>query len=248
MFLSGELFIFLPSSLFSTLWEPQGRLLLLKSFLLILQLGTIMPNNWIIVRWTTRSIHLLFYWILFENVMSLHRTKATLIGLLEAGRANEWVVTEKLGDALKKAEAAKKANTKSPKRITRLFKLPDRSEFTNTFNLFYYLPLQSLWFKYFLKFCNFFFILTSTDSTHWSWDLERSSSAVDAMISFMERTTTSYTCSCKPWPSSSQDLDMLVQSSPAIKIYQSIHPKNVCISGLCHPTLFDCAYYYFQLI
>lgn len=33
--------------------------------------------------------------------MSLHRTKATLIGLLEAGRVNEWVVTEKLGDALK---------------------------------------------------------------------------------------------------------------------------------------------------
>lgn len=41
------------------------------------------------------------FWILFENVMSLHRTKATLIGLLEAGRVNEWVVTEKLGDALK---------------------------------------------------------------------------------------------------------------------------------------------------
>ncbi|XP_027344296.1 glucomannan 4-beta-mannosyltransferase 2-like isoform X2 [Abrus precatorius] len=49
---------------------------------------------------TPRSIHLLFYWILFENVMSLHRTKATLIGLLEAGRANEWVVTEKLGDSV----------------------------------------------------------------------------------------------------------------------------------------------------
>lgn len=50
---------------------------------------------------TPRSIHLLFYWILFENVMSMHRTKATFIGLLEAGRANEWVVTEKLGDATK---------------------------------------------------------------------------------------------------------------------------------------------------
>lgn len=48
-----------------------------------------------------RSLHLLVFWILFENVMSLHRTKATLIGLLEAGRVNEWVVTEKLGDALK---------------------------------------------------------------------------------------------------------------------------------------------------
>ncbi|XP_061352351.1 glucomannan 4-beta-mannosyltransferase 2-like isoform X2 [Gastrolobium bilobum] len=49
---------------------------------------------------TPRSIHLLFYWILFENVMSLHRTKATLIGLLEYGRVNEWVVTEKLGDSV----------------------------------------------------------------------------------------------------------------------------------------------------
>ncbi|WCJ19187.1 cellulose synthase like [Euphorbia peplus] len=50
---------------------------------------------------TPRSLHLLVFWVLFENVMSLHRTKATLIGLLEAGRVNEWVVTEKLGDALK---------------------------------------------------------------------------------------------------------------------------------------------------
>ena len=39
--------------------------------------------------------------------MSLHRTKATLIGLLEAGRANEWVVTEKLGDSQKNKVNAK---------------------------------------------------------------------------------------------------------------------------------------------
>lgn len=44
---------------------------------------------------------MIILWILFENVMSMHRTKATLIGLFEAGRVNEWVVTEKLGDALK---------------------------------------------------------------------------------------------------------------------------------------------------
>ncbi|KAJ1259990.1 hypothetical protein BS78_10G197700 [Paspalum vaginatum] len=50
---------------------------------------------------TPRSIHLIVFWILFENAMSLHRTKATFIGLLEAGRVNEWVVTEKLGDALR---------------------------------------------------------------------------------------------------------------------------------------------------
>ncbi|CAL9005818.1 unnamed protein product [Prunus brigantina] len=51
---------------------------------------------------TPRSLHLLIFWILFENVMSLHRTKATFIGLFEAGRVNEWVVTEKLGDAPRK--------------------------------------------------------------------------------------------------------------------------------------------------
>ncbi|KAK8598659.1 hypothetical protein V6N13_094623 [Hibiscus sabdariffa] len=76
---------------------------------------------------TPRSIHLLFYWILFENVMSLHRTKATFIGLFEAGRANEWVVTEKLGDAVKKAaaDAAKnKNNTKSFRKFR--FKFTDR--------------------------------------------------------------------------------------------------------------------------
>ncbi|KAK4343108.1 hypothetical protein RND71_038924 [Anisodus tanguticus] len=56
---------------------------------------------------TPRSLHLLVFWILFENAMSLHRTKATFIGLLEAGRVNEWIVTEKLGDALKLKSAAK---------------------------------------------------------------------------------------------------------------------------------------------
>lgn len=54
-----------------------------------------------------RSFHLIIFWILFENVMSLHRTKATFIGLLEAGRVNEWIVTEKLGDAFKIKSAIK---------------------------------------------------------------------------------------------------------------------------------------------
>ncbi|CAA2988525.1 glucomannan 4-beta-mannosyltransferase 2-like [Olea europaea subsp. europaea] len=61
---------------------------------------------------TPRSFHLLFYWVLFENVMSLHRTKATVIGLLEAKRANKWVVTEKLGDALENKSNAKRAPKK----------------------------------------------------------------------------------------------------------------------------------------
>ncbi|KAK1409955.1 hypothetical protein QVD17_36486 [Tagetes erecta] len=50
---------------------------------------------------TPRSFYLMVFWVLFENVMSLHRTKATFIGLFETQRVNEWVVTEKHGDASK---------------------------------------------------------------------------------------------------------------------------------------------------
>ncbi|KAK9158577.1 hypothetical protein Scep_005151 [Stephania cephalantha] len=50
---------------------------------------------------TPRSVHLIVFWILFENVMSLHRSKAAIIGLLEGNRVNEWVVTEKLGNTIK---------------------------------------------------------------------------------------------------------------------------------------------------
>lgn len=51
------------------------------------------------------SFHLVILWVLFENVMSLHRIKAATTGLLDAGRVNEWVVTEKLGDANKTKSA-----------------------------------------------------------------------------------------------------------------------------------------------
>ncbi|MCH89397.1 glucomannan 4-beta-mannosyltransferase 9-like [Trifolium medium] len=68
---------------------------------------------------TPRSLHLLVFWILFENVMSLHRAKATVVGLLETSRVNEWVVTEKLGDALKV-----KAGTKALKKPR--FRIEDR--------------------------------------------------------------------------------------------------------------------------
>lgn len=90
---------------------------------------------------TPRSVHLLFYWILFENVMSLHRTKATLIGLFEAGRANEWVVTEKLGDTVKKAADAAK-NKPAPK----FFKKP-KFKFVNRMHML------ELGFGVFLFFC-----------------------------------------------------------------------------------------------
>uniref|UniRef100_M8BPQ4 Glycosyltransferase 2-like domain-containing protein n=1 Tax=Aegilops tauschii TaxID=37682 RepID=M8BPQ4_AEGTA len=74
---------------------------------------------------TPRSFHLLFFWILFENVMSLHRTKATLIGLLEAGRANEWVVTEKLGSAMKMKSANKASARKSFMRMWERLNVPE---------------------------------------------------------------------------------------------------------------------------
>ncbi|KAI3864316.1 hypothetical protein MKX03_004524 [Papaver bracteatum] len=66
---------------------------------------------------TPRSIHLVIFWVLYENVMSMHRTKGTLIGLFEAGgRVNEWVVTEKLGDALLKP---KENNNSAPAKKSR---------------------------------------------------------------------------------------------------------------------------------
>ncbi|XP_078433069.1 putative glucomannan 4-beta-mannosyltransferase 11 isoform X2 [Wolffia australiana] len=45
------------------------------------------------------SIHLMALWILFENVMAMHRMRAIIAGLLEMGRVNDWVVTKKFGDA-----------------------------------------------------------------------------------------------------------------------------------------------------
>ncbi|KAG7561038.1 Nucleotide-diphospho-sugar transferase [Arabidopsis thaliana x Arabidopsis arenosa] len=48
---------------------------------------------------TPKSFYLILYWILFENVMAMHRTKGTLIGLLETSRVKEWVVTQKLGES-----------------------------------------------------------------------------------------------------------------------------------------------------
>ncbi|KAL0896974.1 hypothetical protein Bca101_080935 [Brassica carinata] len=48
-----------------------------------------------------RSVYLLAFWVLFENAMSMLRTKALVMGLFETGRVQEWVVTEKLGDGLK---------------------------------------------------------------------------------------------------------------------------------------------------
>ncbi|KAJ0987426.1 hypothetical protein J5N97_005782 [Dioscorea zingiberensis] len=61
---------------------------------------------------TPSSIHLLLFWIFYENVVSLHRMKAVITGLLEVGRVNEWVVTDKLGDTLKTNNSSSGNNKK----------------------------------------------------------------------------------------------------------------------------------------
>ncbi|KAH6833245.1 cellulose synthase-like A02 [Perilla frutescens var. hirtella] len=63
---------------------------------------------------TPRSFYLAIPWVLFENIMSFHRTKALLIGLFEAKRANEWIVTEKLGDAFKGKSKVELSAAKGP--------------------------------------------------------------------------------------------------------------------------------------
>ncbi|KAK2401089.1 glucomannan 4-beta-mannosyltransferase [Trifolium repens] len=82
---------------------------------------------------TPRSFYLLINWVLFENTMSLHRTKATIIGLLEASRVNEWVVTEKLGDALKDKAGGTKVHKKHR------FSIGNRIHMTELFVGFYLL-------------------------------------------------------------------------------------------------------------
>ncbi|KAJ8501215.1 hypothetical protein OPV22_011767 [Ensete ventricosum] len=69
---------------------------------------------------TPRSLHLIIIWIFFESVMSLHRCKAVFIGLLDAGRVNEWVVTEKAGNASKTIQTSTAA-MKCPNKFWKRF-------------------------------------------------------------------------------------------------------------------------------
>lgn len=45
-----------------------------------------------------RNVHIMPLWILFESVMSMHRLKAALAGLLEFPEFNQWIVTQKVGN------------------------------------------------------------------------------------------------------------------------------------------------------
>ncbi|KAG0613781.1 hypothetical protein M758_6G129900 [Ceratodon purpureus] len=97
---------------------------------------------------TPKSLHLLVFWILFENVMSLHRTKATIIGLFDIGNVNEWIVTEKLGNLMKyrSAKYGKKYTLQrmASNMLARGWKMSER------------MHLLELWTGGFLMFCAFY--------------------------------------------------------------------------------------------
>ena len=76
--------------------------------------------------------------------MAMHRTKGTIIGLLEASRVNEWIVTEKLGDASK----PKSTDLRTPLIATPRLRIGERYpiliSFLFFFSSYYYLPFSSL--------------------------------------------------------------------------------------------------------
>lgn len=86
---------------FAKLLELQGRKTYINSKSLLFMKDYYTCWEEYISEFYHSSIHLVIFWLLFQNVMSLHRIKAALTGLLDAGRVNEWIVTEKLGNAHK---------------------------------------------------------------------------------------------------------------------------------------------------
>ncbi|KAJ4818030.1 cellulose synthase like [Rhynchospora pubera] len=69
---------------------------------------------------TPSSFHLIIFWIFFENVMSLHRMRATLSGVFEVGKVNEWIVTKKLGSSSKPAKTEESMKRTRPSIINRV--------------------------------------------------------------------------------------------------------------------------------
>lgn len=72
--------------------------------------------------------------------MSLHRSKAAIIGLLEANRANEWVVTEKLGNTMKQKYNVKAS--KKPKSHMRERYMPEKIFLSHLHNFAIFIRLK----------------------------------------------------------------------------------------------------------
>jgi hypothetical protein len=128
--------------------------------------------------------------------MSIHRTKATFIGLLEAGRVNEWVVTEKLGDIMKM-----KLQSKASRKLrTKIREIQER---------YIIIILLSLCISQ-LSYLN---IDMESGCIFWSLVLQPISSLVDATICCLGKDITIYFFSCNPPLSSSSAWDMSGHSS-----------------------------------
>ncbi|KAK6144269.1 hypothetical protein DH2020_021089 [Rehmannia glutinosa] len=136
---------------------------------------------------TPRSLHLVLLWVLFESAMSFHLTKAIFMGLLGTKSVNEWVVTEKLGDA-SKIEA--NGESDAPKE-SRLKVLRDRSGYGSETG-----TLKE-------RFC--------AGSGSWKWGCN-----MDAMAFSTERITISFTYFFKLSHLQLWDLASLVKYSQAI--------------------------------
>jgi beta-mannan synthase len=115
--------------------------------------------------------------------MSLHRTKATFIGLLEAGRVNEWVVTEKLGDNLK---------IKMPSKASKNMQIRKGARYIVAISLIMCIStFSSLNFN------------TESGCIYWSLVLQPTSSFADAMTFHLGTTIASYFYLCNQLLSSS---------------------------------------------
>jgi hypothetical protein len=145
--------------------------------------------------------------------MSLHRSKATLIGLLEAGRANEWVVTEKLGNALKMKSASKANKRQFMKQLMRIW---DR----------YGTKMDSSSCWYFSCVLQLTFVTYDSGYTLRSSVLEHFCSPADAMILHMGRTISSYTSCFSQW------LSLLSVSATSAPLSHSHNRSMVRLSGL----------------
>ncbi|KAL6657017.1 hypothetical protein ACP70R_004797 [Stipagrostis hirtigluma subsp. patula] len=53
-----------------------------------------------------KNLHMLPLWMLFESVMTVHRMRAALTGLLELPGFNQWIVTKKVGNDFEDIEAS----------------------------------------------------------------------------------------------------------------------------------------------
>lgn len=70
-----------------------------------------------------KNLHILPFWILFESVMTLHRMRAAMTGLLELEGFNQWIVTKKVGNDLEDTEVPLLQKTR--KRLRDRVNLPE---------------------------------------------------------------------------------------------------------------------------